>query len=201
MNRSPNVDKGHVNLKPIPDILECCKTGSSRTGWEMMGTGFVDDVYLFIYLFVLSLCVLSSRVLPSSVVFVCLWLFAFFLVVVVLPNSDVIRYVSCLLGYCPSPTRALEFDKNGVGHDGMGWDAVSTHPSTPLVVTKQLHKYSPHLILILIVALLHFDQTAGYKLTLIVYRLLANAFEHCSVNSSPIVNAEVPFDTVTAMEM
>ena len=55
---------------------------------------------------------------------------------VILPNSDVIRNVSCLSGYCPSPTCALDFDKDGVGHDGMGWDAVSTHPSTPLVVTK-----------------------------------------------------------------
>ena len=42
----------------------------------MMGMGFVDDVYLFD----LSLCVLSSRILPSSVVFVCLCLFALFLV-------------------------------------------------------------------------------------------------------------------------
>ena len=78
-----------------------------------------------------------------------------------------------------------------------------TYPDLPRpgLANANSSEYSPHLILILIVALLHFNQTAGYKLTLTVYRLLANAFEHCSVNSSPIVNAEVPFDTVTAMEM
>ena len=71
--------------------------------------------------------------------FCCVCLFVFvcaFPCMVILPNSDVIRNVSCLSGYCPSPTCVLDFDKDGVGHDGMGWDAVSTHPSTPLVVTK-----------------------------------------------------------------
>ena len=45
-------------------------------GFWKTGAGFVDDVYLFIYLS--CPCVfLSSRVLPISVVFVCLCLCGF----------------------------------------------------------------------------------------------------------------------------
>ena len=124
LDGSPNVDKGHVNLKPIPDILEFCRTGSNRTGWEMMGfwktgMGFVNDVCLFV-------CpVLVCFILPCSSVFHCVCLFVFvcaFPCMVVLPNGDVIRNVSCLSGYCPSPTRALNLDKEGGGTrwDGMG---------------------------------------------------------------------------------
>ena len=94
---------------------------------------------MFIYLFICPVLVcfypLAFFRFPLCL-FVCVCLAFPCMVVLPLPNGDVIRDVSCLSGCCPSPTRALDFDKDWVGHDGMGWDAVSTHPSTPLVVTK-----------------------------------------------------------------